>query len=259
MQLRILKALTKAVAAVLVAGGLGAIPVSAKDLARLRVAFVPDRPGISTTILIRYEIGSTDRRLPSPVTDINLHLPAGLEGTANLGMAICHPGKLEELGVVGCPQNATMGRGRALVAVPMGPVIIYEPVFITAFMGPPQSGHTVMLFYAEGYSPVAADLVLPGQIIPDGGPFGERLDTIVPLTQGLPEGPDASLIRMQAEIGANHILYQKRENGKVVLFQPEGPVIPKRCPRGGFPFAATISFLDGSRVTANARVPCAGH
>jgi hypothetical protein len=240
----------------LVIGSTFAPAAFGKNLANLRVVFTPDRPGVSTTIVIRYEIGSSDSRVPSPVTDINLRLPAGLEGTTNLGMAVCKTGILQRQGVGGCPQNAKMGSGKALVAVPMGPAIVYEPVTITAFMGQPENGRTVMLFYAEGDSPVDADLVFPGQLIPDYGPFGEQINTVVPLTPSLPDGPDVSLIRMQSEIGANHILYKRNVRGKTVLFRPEGPVIPRHCPLGGFPFAAAISFQDGSHVIATSHVPC---
>jgi hypothetical protein len=227
-----------------------------KNLANLRVDFTPDRPGVSTTIVIRYELGSTDGRVPSPVTDINLRLPAGLEGTTNLGDAICKTTMLQSQGVGGCPQNAKMGGGEALVAVPIGPAIVYEPVTITAFMGQPEDGHTVMLFYAQGDSPVDADLVFPGQLISDYGQFGEQINTVVPVTPSLPDGPDVSLVRMESEIGANHILYKRDVRGKTVLFRPEGPVIPRYCPRGGFPFAAEISFQDGSHVIATSHVPC---
>jgi hypothetical protein len=149
-----------------------------------------------------------------------------------------------------------MGTGKALVAVPLGPEAVYEPVAVTALMGPPEDGHTVMLFYAEGKSPVSADLVFPGQLLADSGAFGERLNTVIPLTPSVPEGADVALIRMESEIGARHLLYTRRVNGKTRLFTPEGPVVPKHCPLGGFPFAASISFQDGSHVTVASQVPC---
>jgi len=42
----------------------------------------------------------------------------------------------------------------------------------------------------------------------------------------------------------------------VVLLHVKGIILPKRCPRGGWPVASTFSFEDGSTVMAKRSIPC---
>jgi hypothetical protein len=34
------------------------------------------------------------------------------------------------------------------------------------------------------------------------------------------------------------------------------PATPSSCPRGGFPFVADFTFMDGTTATAKSNVPC---
>lgn len=229
---------------------------SARNEVTLAASFQPDHLGAQTTIVVKYHITSTDSRLPSPATSISLSMPAGLEGTTNLGLATCTPARLEYWGPSGCSPNARMGAGHALVAMPIGKTAIYENVTITAFMGEPADDHTTMLFYAEGITPVASYGIFAGTLLPAAGQYGEQLNTVIPLTTGIAEGPYVSLIRMKTEIGAQHLWYQRRVKHHTVFFKPEGPVLPQRCPPHGFPFSATVTFQDGTQVTAHTKVSC---
>jgi hypothetical protein len=44
--------------------------------------------------------------------------------------------------------------------------------------------------------------------------------------------------------------------GKQVRYHPRGLVLPAKCPKGGFPFPATITFLDGTVVSSTTVVSC---
>ncbi len=86
----------------------------------LESSFNPNRLGARTTIEFGFQVHSTvPHRAPSPVIDVDLHLPGGLGlATSTLGLANCEPAALIAGGVNGCPANAQIGFGSALVAVP---------------------------------------------------------------------------------------------------------------------------------------------
>jgi hypothetical protein len=45
-------------------------------------------------------------------------------------------------------------------------------------------------------------------------------------------------------------------NGRTVSYRPHGVSVPKRCPPGGYPFAAELTFEDGTSTTADYNIPC---
>jgi hypothetical protein len=248
---------TVLVAALAMCAGL---PVSARagQTVTLNTSFTPDRLGARTTIEFGFQVHSTiPGRAPSPVTDVDLHLPAGLGlATSTLGLANCAPADLIAGGVDGCPANARIGFGSARVAVPAEVEPVEEEGSLTALVGPPNSEHLEVLFYAEGHSPVFAQLVFPGQVLSDNAPFSGRLDTAIPLIPTWPGGPDVAVTQMTSTIGPLGLTYYRHAHGQIVPFHPRGIVVPKRCPRRGFPFRADIAFLDGTQQSATSSVPC---
>jgi hypothetical protein len=224
----------------------------------LHTSFSPDRLGTPTTIEFGFRIDSTVAdRAPSPVTDVDLHLPAGLGLlSSTLGLVSCDPPALLAMGAQGCPANARIGYGSALVAVPGEEEILYEQAKVDTVIGPPSGESTDVLFYAEGTEPVFAQLVFPGQIISDKAPFSDRLNTAIPLTPTWPAGPLVSVVRLSSTIGPLGLTYYKRVHGRLVGYRPRGIRLPARCPRRGFPFRADFAFLDGSHARSVAYVPC---
>jgi hypothetical protein len=77
----------------------------------------------------------------------------------------------------------------------------------------------------------------------------------VPLVASLPGSPDVAVVRLRVTIGGK-LTYYEHANGRTIAFHPRGIELPRRCPRGGFAFAATFQFLDGSASTARTAVPC---
>lgn len=232
----------------------------ASQQVRLSTSFEPDRLGASTTILYGFRITTTSGELPSPVTDIDLHIPAGMGlATSTLGLATCEPTVLLLAGPEGCPASARVGYGNALVQVPSEDGTIKENASVEAEFGPPQNENFVVLFYVQGYSPISAQLVLPGELLPDTSPFSGRLNTAIPLIPTWPYGPDVALISFSSTIGPLGLTYYKHVHGKFVPFHPRGIEVPTNCPRAGFPFAADFSFADGTHATARSVVPCPHH
>ena len=242
---------------VLVVGALWPASGWAAQTAKLKVSFTPNNLGGSTTIHFAVDIGTTTGRTPSPVTDINIGMPNGL-GLANtdLGEETCDAAVLLEFGASGCPANSRLGIGTALVELPIGPEPVQNRANVTIFMGTPINHHTTMLFYAEGLTPVAAQLVFISQLLPGNGIFGVSLNTSVPLTPTVPEAADASVVRLETTLGPSHLTYYDHVHGTLRAYQPTGITIPERCPRGGFPFDATFTFQDATTASAKSNVAC---
>jgi hypothetical protein len=223
------------------------------------VALTPERLGAGTTIEYGFRVLAPRGRVPSPLSSVELLYPAhiGLI-TSGLGLATCSTATLEALGPQACPADALMGRGSALVEIPVGPAIISETGNVTTWMGPPRNGRVSLLFYAEGRSPVLAELIFPGLILDAPPPFGGRLATQIPEIPTLPEAPDAAVVELHATLGPKQVTYYESRRQRRVAYTPNGIVLPRSCPRGGFPFAAVFAFLDGSRASARTAVPCPG-
>jgi hypothetical protein len=224
----------------------------------LKTAFSPDRLGASTTIHITLNISSSTGGLPSPVTDVQIALPAGMGlGTTNLGEVTCNPVNLFEIGPRGCSPNSQMGVGSATVMLPFLP----EPPAIHAriglYMGTPRNNHTTVLLFAETFTPVEGSYLFPTELLPSrDSTFGAELNTDLGLIPTVPEGGPAVIVHMETTLGPSHLTYYRRSHGKVIPYTPEGLAVPEHCPHGGFPFRATYHFADGSVVTARAHVPC---
>jgi len=250
------QALTLALA-LLLGGCMAASASAATEKATLHAGFSPNRLGASTTISFSFHVETVDGLAPPPMTSLDLRLPAGINYTATtLGLAICQPQALLERGLAGCSPNSRLGFGSAFVEVPFGVGSGKEIPEVQALMGPPRNGNIVVLFYANGLSPVLAQLVFSGEVVPDSAPFGSQLATDVPPVASVPGGPDVSIVSAQTTIGPNRLTYYRRRHGRRVPFHPIGVSVPERCPHGGFPFSARFGFQDGSSQNASTTVPC---
>ena len=156
------------VAAMLLACALpGSALATSTEQASLTAGFSPDRLGQSTTISFGFHLQTAEGTATPPLTSVNLQLPAGMNYTlTTLGLAICKPATLVAQGVNGCPANSRIGSGSALVEVPFGTGAGHEIPEVQAVVGPPNNGNMVVLFYANGQSPVSAQLVFQGEVLP---------------------------------------------------------------------------------------------
>ena len=246
-------ALAFALLSLLAPAGAGAVT----ERASLHAAFSPDRLGVSTTVSFSFRLATAEGAAPPPLTAIDLHMPAGIGyATTTLGLALCSAQTLLASGLAGCPANSRLGYGSALVEVPFGTGAGHEIPEVQAVAGPSPDGNMVVLFYANGLYPVSAQLAFAGEILPDRGRYGSRLNTSVPLVASVPAGPDVSILAVNATIGPSHLTYYRHAHGRLVAFHPRGVSVPERCPHGGFPFAADFAFQDGSSTSAHTTVPC---
>jgi hypothetical protein len=247
-----------AAAGLLLLGTLGWAPAPAwaAEHVRLQTSFKPNRLGAQTTFRFAFEV-SAPHDLPSPLTEVALHLPRGIGfATSSLGLATCTAAKLESEGLEACPTNSLVGHGSALVQAPFAEDLIEEGALVYAVMAPQEGENLTILFYAEGSTPISAQLVFPGHLLTDTTPFGENLDTVIPPIPTVPEGPFVAVRRFATTIGPAGLTYYRRYQGRSVPFRPRGVLIPRTCPRGGFPFTADFRFRDGTLVKARKPIPC---
>ncbi len=241
----------------LAALALAGAPACATELASLHASFSPDRLATPTTISFTFHLSTPQGFAPPPLQSIDLHMPAGMNYTrTTLGLALCEPAALLARGLAGCPPNSRLGFGSAFVEVPFGTGAGHEIPEVQAVAGPSPSGNLVVLFYASGLYPVSAQLTFAGEVLPDTHRFGSQLAVQVPLVASVPGGPDVSIVSVHTTIGPAHLTYYRHEHGRRVAFRPRGVAVPARCPRGGFPFAASFVFQDGGQASATTTVPC---
>jgi hypothetical protein len=222
----------------------------------LNASLKPERLGTRTTVQFGFTV-TTGVSVPPPLIDVQLSLPANLGiATSGLGVAGCQLPVLEADGPPGCSPNSVIGYGSALAEVPFGPEILSETARIVILMAPIQGQQIKMLFFAAGESPVATSVVLPAEILPAAPPFGGILDTHLPLVPTLPEAPDAAIVKLKSTLGPAGITYYEYSRHSYIPYHPQGILLPKSCPPGGFRFAATFEFEDLTRASSNTTVPC---
>jgi hypothetical protein len=228
---------------------------------RLEASFSPERLGAPTTIAFGFKISSSTPHSPVPLTSLDVLLPSEMGIAASgLGLENCVLSRLEYFGPTGCPSNARMGRGIATAQIPVGRETAVESAQIEVFSAPVQEGRLALLVYAVAVSPVDAELVFPAMILPASAPYGEGIDTSLPLVPSLPEGPDVSITSFHTTIGTlagpDHFVYYRSVGDQRVAYSPNGLILPSSCPQGGFPFKAEFGFQDHTTATAHTTVPC---
>jgi hypothetical protein len=225
--------------------------------ARLGASFIPERLGRSTTLEFSFSFSAPTGQVPPPLTQIELRYPNNLGlSLSGLGLATCTVGILEVSGPSGCPPDSVMGYGAALTGIVLGTTIITENAPITILRSPNQQGHLAVLFAAEGTTPVDTRIVFPGLLLPAPAPFGGQVSVGVPLVPTLPGAPYISVIRLHATLGPRKVTYYEPLDGRTLAYRPKGILLPGSCPRGGFPFTAQFSFLEGSVSNAHTAVRC---
>jgi hypothetical protein len=234
----------------------------ATQVASLRASFSPERLGAATTISVGFRISSIPVGNSMPLTNVSLFLPSEMGvATSGLGLENCILSRLEALGTRGCPSDSLMGRGTATAEIPIEGEAIVESAQIEVFSARVQDGRLALMVYANAQSPVYAQLVFPATVIPAPLPYGEGIDTNVPLVPSVPGAPDVAVTRFQMTLGTtgtgpDRFVYYRSVNGRRVAYSPRGLILPPVCPDGGFPFKAQFMFQDDTVATARTSVAC---
>ncbi len=213
--------------------------------ATLAPTLSPNRPGAKGALTLAIQYAGGEGGVPSPVHRSVLRLPAGL--TLEIpSLRSCSAERLRALGPKGCPPQSLVGRGHALAEALAGSKVIEEQVALWAFVGPPQGNNPTLELLGEGSTPVPAQVVVTGTVVPAHAPYGEQLVIPIPPVPSLPSVSETSLANLTLTIGTLGPHPARSANTVVV----------PHCPAGGWPFAAAFTYADGSSGSAVVRQPC---
>jgi hypothetical protein len=225
-----------------------AVPARAETSATITPSISPNRlrAKAALTLAIHYTTATPGLfGVPAPVLRTVVRLPAGL----NLDipdLRSCSVSRLRARGPGGCPAQARIGRGHAVIETHAGTENIPEDVVLGAFLGPLQGGQQTLDILGQGYSPLDERFVLTGAVRFVAAPYGEELEMSVPPIPTLRFEPDASLVDFTLTIGARG---RAARHANTLL-------VPSACPLGGFPFAAEFTYADGTTGSALATSAC---
>jgi hypothetical protein len=219
-------------------------PAPPPTSASISPSLTPDRPGARAALTLTIGYTGGEFGVPSPVRRAVLRMPAGMS-LYMPSLHSCQAARLRARGASGCSARSRIGSGRALVETRTGSQIVGESIALRAFLGPPDNLRPTLEILAQGHTPLDERVVFSGSVRDEHAPYGEALVLSIPPVATLPLAPDASILTLSLTVGAS---MARREDSAVL--------VPKRCPAGGFPFAATFTYADGSTGNAAARVPC---
>ncbi len=184
---------------------------------------------------------------PPPLTEVKVYFPKGTKIHTS-GFPTCTGATLEHGGGGACPAKSKAGpAGSTKGFVSLGSERVEETVKVEPFF---VAGG--LDFWIEGDTPVKIEKLATGSwAFPASGPV---LTVHVPLIETVSEAPDASAVNIVNVAGG-----AIKKGGKALYYG----TIPKKCPKGGFPAKAELTFgsitnpsIAGSTVTASTKVPC---
>lgn len=219
---------------------------------------------------IRVRMGVDIKQLRSPVTDLQIRTPRGLDvATSRLGIATCTRPATEIASVFvpgealfNCPRNSLLGSGTATATLLFpdgdGQRPIRGNADIQLFSGAAAADRPGLALLVNTSNPLAAQLSYTGELYTAPRPFGLALRLKVPKIPRPLFGIELNLAlsRMDVLIGGPEIVYRVTRGGRAVFYRPGGVVLPERCPRAGLRFQLALRFLDGSRRSTDAIVRC---
>jgi hypothetical protein len=225
----------------------------------MSVALTPERLGHGTSIGLTVKIRARAGALPAPLEQLALLYPENFGiALSGLGIETCTQAKLESSGPSGCPADSVMGYGQAQGGVASGTQVTAVQAKLTVVRAQNTHGHIALLFDAQGLSTTQPNIVFSGVVLPARRSFDE-IHVNVPLVPGPAGGGDVALVGLNATIGpAAGLHYTETVHGRAVSYTPSGILLPNRCPRGGFAFAATAGFVGGESPSARTDVHCPG-
>jgi hypothetical protein len=202
----------------------------------------PDRLGASTAVTLSFRFSAAEEGVPAPLSGMVVQLPADL-GVNLRGVAICPEARLQSQGPRGCPSRSLLGRGSALLEVRPASQTLREQVSMSAFRGPNHGSSPTLEILGQGETPLDESTISTAVLGPDGAPYGSKLAISIPPIPTLALEPNASFQSFSLTIRG-----PGARGGAVT--------VPRRCPGGGFPFAAGFTFADHSAAGASTAVAC---
>lgn len=200
--------------------------------------------GAGAALQSRFTITGTEYGgFPPPLVGVKFYGPKGAK-LHSQGFATCSPATLEQRGPVGCSKKSAAGpKGSASGVVSFGTERVHETVSVQPFFAPGGG----LSFFVDGTTPVSIEILSTGKVVSSSPPFGPTLIAQVPLIETVPGALDASAQEINVTVGAAY----KQGKKKVYYI-----TVPKKCPKGGFPLKAELSFFGGAVASASYNAPC---
>jgi hypothetical protein len=228
---------------------------AAETVTITEAGFSPNAPGMPTNAFGSATISSTTGPVPSPITHVNVYGPAGV--TLDLkGTGVCKEEVLQRIGPQGCPANSRAGFGGGEGIYQLGNQLVEEKYTLDFFLSDNRPGHVKLMIFLSGSTPVLVEVIFSGTVIQGPKPYGLGFSVNVPLIKVLPEASYASAKSAFLTLGAKNVAYYGKVHGKRRLLHVKGIILPKSCPRTGWPVASQFTFEDGSTVMAKRTIPC---
>jgi hypothetical protein len=221
----------------------------ATRVAGITPSFSPDKPGAPTAMTLALHYSGPENEIPLAVSRVVVHLPEGLGLYPPRRSRTCSRAQLQAHGPTGCPSFAKVGSGSALLGAHLGTLNLSESASLTAWAGPEQGGNPTLEIAGQGLSPLEERVVATGVLEPDNPPYGMELALNIPPIPTLPTEPDASVLRFSLTLGSTGRAHGVKGGAELVR-------VPKHCPSGGFPFAMSFTYANGSSGEASAKVAC---
>ena len=242
------------VALVVAACGALAGIARALDTFSITAYFTPDKLGASTNLSASAKFAYSTSA-PVPVSNVLAYGPAGLQVDLQ-GTGTCNKTALENTGPSACPGDSRIGFGDGVGLVEIAKEFIKEPFTFDLFLAPSEQGRFVVLIYVDATDPVSLQLVLAAKEVHGPKPYGIGVTFEVPPIPTLPGAAYASVENAHLTVGSQKVAYIHEVHGRRQLVHVKGLVVPRSCPRGGFPFLVTINFLDNTSSTDKYQAPC---
>ena len=200
---------------------------------------------MGTSFTFAFTLQGAEAAPPPPLSRMVVHLPAGI-GLDVRGLARCPPSRLRAGGPASCPRGSLIGRGHSVLEVHAGSQTIPEEAIVEAVLAPDRRGRVRLEIVGRGETPLAQQTISTAVLSSDRAPYGSKLSVSIPPIPTVALEPDASILSWSLTIGRPGAA---RGHAPAVS-------VPRRCPAGGFPFAADFAFADHTSARALARIPC---
>jgi hypothetical protein len=192
------------------------------------------------------EIGITGTEyggFPPPLIGVKFITPAGTKLHPQ-GFPTCSNAVLESHEVQKCPKNSSAGpTGQANGVVSFGSTRVHESLTIQPFFAPGGG----IAFFSEGRTPASIEILSKGSFTTGPSGFGPEFNAEIPLVVTVPEAPYGVVESIKVKVGAAF-----KQGKKLVSYG----TVPTKCPKGGFPVKAELSFYGGAKVPVSVKAPC---
>jgi hypothetical protein len=228
--------------------------------------------GAGAAGLFEFTIKGTeyDEGHPAPLIGVKVTFPSGTKIHPQ-GFKACTKASLEKLGekaigTASCPKQSLLTfpesapqpespstflskESYARGVVRFGKEVAEEKSRVDGFFAPGGG----LYFFSKGVTPASFEIISPGTVTVGGSP---ATNTTVPLVETVPGAADASVEKIVVYAGAAY-----KKGGKTVYYA----TAPKKCPKGGFPVKAELTFANpealpapvpGAKVEVDYKAPC---